>query len=87
MVEFKKSNRKNKKYMVNINNKWIHFGDIRYQHYKDSTPLKLYTHLDHNDPARRKRYRQRHEAIKTREGQPAYKDKNKASYWAYNYLW
>jgi len=73
--------------MVKVNNKWVHFGDSRYQHYKDSTPLKAFKHLDHNDEERRRRYRQRHRAIKTKDGTPAYKDKNKASFWAYNYLW
>ena len=26
----------------------IHFGDRRYQQYKDRTPLKLYKHKNHN---------------------------------------
>ena len=43
MLEFKKSNRKNKKYMVYYNGKWIHFGSIINQQYRDSTPLKLYS--------------------------------------------
>ena len=41
------STRKNKKYMVKYNDKWIHFGDKRHEHYRDSTPLKLYSYLDH----------------------------------------
>lgn len=35
------------------------FGQLGYQHYKDSTPLKLYSNLDHSDTVRRKKFRQR----------------------------
>ncbi len=61
----KKSTRKDKKYMadVKIGNKQyknIHFGDTRYEHYKDSTPLKLYSHLDHNNLGRKKLFHDRH---------------------------
>ena len=39
---------------------WVHFGDIRYQQYKDRTPLRLYSDLDHGDQERRKKYLMRH---------------------------
>lgn len=78
MYEIRKSTRQFKKYMVKVGNKWIHFGDTRYQQYKDSTPLKLYTHLNHNDKERRKRYYQRHGHTK---------NKNSAKYWSNKYLW
>ena len=42
-MEIKQSTRKNKKYMVKVNDKWIHFGDVRYAQFRDSTPLKLYS--------------------------------------------
>jgi hypothetical protein len=29
------SDRKNKKYMIKVGPMWVHFGDRRYQHYKD----------------------------------------------------
>lgn len=56
----------NKKYKVELYEngnkiKTIQFGDVRYQHYRDITPLKLYTHLNHNDKERRHRYKIRHE--------------------------
>jgi hypothetical protein len=38
----------------------VHFGDNRYQQYRDSTSLKLYKHLDHNDEKRKKAYYDRH---------------------------
>ena len=42
------------------NGKIIHFGSIGYQQYKDRTPLKLYSSLDHLDEDRRRRYYLRH---------------------------
>lgn len=43
------SNRKNKKWQVNVNGKVIHFGDTRYEDY-----------TIHKDPERRKQYIIRH---------------------------
>jgi len=57
------SNKKYKVILFDKNNKkikTIQFGDKRYKHYKDITPLKLYTHLNHNDKERRKLYYKRH---------------------------
>lgn len=56
----------NKKYKVVIlfkdgRKKTIQFGDKRYEQYKDSTPLKLYTRLNHGDKERRRLYKCRHE--------------------------
>jgi len=51
MIEayLKKSNRKNKKYMIKIENKTIHFGDNRYDDY-----------TSHKDEDRKNRYINRH---------------------------
>ena len=38
----------------------VKFGSKRYQHYKDRTPLKLYSHLDHNDKERLRLFYARH---------------------------
>lgn len=80
---------KNKKYSVyvlqNGKPRIIHFGARRYEHYKDK--IGRYSSLDHLDNKRRHNYRKRHEAIKLKNGKPAYKDKNQPAYWAYNYLW
>lgn len=86
-MEFKKSTRKNKKYMVYYNNKWIHFGDLNYQHYKDRTPLKLYSYLDHNDKNRRQDYLNRSMNIKDKNGNLTYNNKNSPNYYAIKYLW
>lgn len=50
----------NKKYKVIVNGKVIQFGDKSYQQFRDSTPLKLYSHLNHNDMQRRKAFHARH---------------------------
>lgn len=59
----RRSTHKHKKYMAQYRGEgpWIHFGDTRYEQYRDATPLRLYAHLDHGDPVRRARYKQRHE--------------------------
>jgi len=74
----RKSTRQFKKYMVKVGKRWIHFGDNRYQQYRDSTPLKLYSYLDHKDKERKKSYYQRHGYTR---------DKNTAKYWSNKYLW
>ena len=64
----KKSTRVHKKYMAVFSDgrrPTVHFGDNRYQQYRDSTPLKLYTRLNHNDEKRRKAYYDRHGAAAT----------------------
>lgn len=65
----------------------MHFGDTRYQHFKDSTGLKLWSKLDHGDAARRRAYRARHRGILDGSGQPAYKSRENAAYYAYHFLW
>jgi len=76
------------KYKVILpNGKTIQFGDKRYQHYKDQTPLKLYSYLDHNDLERRRRYRARHSKIILKDGTPAYKKKYTPAWFSYYYLW
>ena len=61
----RRSTRKHKKYMANVvyngqSHKNLHFGDIRYGQYKDSTTLKLFSHMDHNDPKKKLLYLSRH---------------------------
>ena len=87
MLEFKKSTHKGKKYMVYYNGKWIHFGSIINQQYRDSTPLKLYSYLDHNDEKRRQNYLARAKGIRDKKGNLTYKDKKSSNYWAYHFLW
>ena len=58
----KKSTRIHKKYMAIFSDERasVHFGDNRYQQFRDTTPLKLYSRLDHNDEKRKKAYYDRH---------------------------
>lgn len=91
MVDFKVSTRKNKKYMVKVGNKWVHFGAIvngkPMGQFKDITGLGVYSKYDHGDKKRRDAYRARHKAIKLKDGTPAYKNKKSGSYWSWKYLW
>ena len=88
MPKFEKSTRPNKKYsVITPAGKKIHFGEASMEHYKDTTGLGIWSHKDHLDKERRKNYRARHEAIKTKDGKPAYKDKEQPAYYSYNFLW
>jgi len=64
------------KYYVVHGGRTIHFG---YRHMSD--------YSWHNDLERRNRYRARHGKIKTKSGELAYLDKNRASYWSWHLLW
>lgn len=77
------STRKNKKYDIYTkqNDKYkylLSFGQLPYQHWRDSTKLKYYSNLNHGDDMRKKRYFARHGLSN---------DKNSAKYWANKYLW
>lgn len=68
-----------KKYRVILSDdSMIDFGDIRYRHYRDTTPFKLYSYLDHNDKKRRDLYYKRH---------PINYPKYSADWLSKNYLW
>ena len=77
--------RKGKKYSVlKLNDKTkqyeylLSFGDKKFQHYRDTTPLNLYENLNHYDNDRKKRYYQRH-------GKEA--PKYSAKWFAHTFLW
>lgn len=89
-IVFYKSPLKNKKYRVVFKydgESWyVDFGDIRYEHFKDRTPLKLYSYLDHGDPERRRNYLSRSSGIKS-AGKATNNDPMSANYWSNKYLW
>jgi hypothetical protein len=87
MLEFKKSTRKGKKYMVYYNKRWIHFGDNSAQQFRDRTPLRLYSNLDHLDPVRQKSYLARARGIKDKAGNLTYLNKNSPNFYSYHFLW
>ena len=85
LMGFERSHLKYKKYNAILKNKKtgkikkVPFGSSLYQQYKDSTGLNLYSDLDHNDPDRRRKYRQRH--------QKDMKNKFSSGYFSWHYLW
>ena len=70
------SKKKNKKYDVLYDGKWISFGDDRYQDF-----------LEHKDSLRRYNYRRRASKITNKEGEYTYKNKKSPNYWSYHILW
>jgi hypothetical protein len=60
-IKFEKSKVKGKKYTAILpDGKRVNFGALGMAQYQDNTPLKLYSHLDHNDKQRRDLYYKRH---------------------------
>lgn len=80
-----KSDKPNKKLMVNINNRWIYFGDTKYEHYFDRTQMlnKNYNHLD---PKRRLAYLTRSTKIKDGTGLSV-NNPESANYHSVRVLW
>ncbi len=74
------SDRQDKKYVAIKDGTKVHFGHPKYQQWKDSTGLGLYSHLDHNDPKRRANFISRHNCNNIT-------NKNSAQYLACKYLW
>lgn len=85
LLRIEVSNRKHKKYKAILRNtttnrlKTVHFGDSRYQHYKDQTKLKKFSRLNHMDTDRRRKFRLRF--------QKSARKKYSAAYFAMKYLW
>lgn len=83
--DYKKSTRPDKKLMVEVNGKTIHFGARSMQHYKDKTGI--WSSKNHNDAERRKNYLSRAKGIKKKDGSLAWKDPESANYHAVRILW
>ena len=87
-MKFEKSKLKNKKYsVITPKGKKINFGDKRFQQFKDSTGLGLYSDLDHNDKKRKKNYCKRSGNIKDKKGNLTKNDKESPNYYARKFLW
>lgn len=96
IVRIEKAKAKHKKYSAIVRNKItkkerkINFGDNRYENFKDSTSLKLYSNKNHGDKKRRKNYFMRHSGVPTKS-QAVAKEKGKGKYTAkllsHLYLW
>ena len=87
-MKFIKSKSRNKKYtVITPTGKTIHFGDKRYSQFKDTTNLKLYSDLNHNDKKRQKNYCKRTSGIKTKDGLLTKNNKESPNYYSRTYLW
>ena len=85
--EWKKGNYPYKYQVILSNDKKVNFGNVNYQHYKDKTPLKLYSNLNHYDKLRRRNYKRRHEGIITKDNKKAIDIIYSPAWFSYNYLW
>jgi hypothetical protein len=74
------SDRKGKKLMVTVDGKQIHFGDSKYQQFKDKSGL-LPASSNHGDQKRRDLY------LKRATGLGRSTDPSSANYHAINVLW
>lgn len=75
-TDFKKSNKKNKRFYVMYKGKSIHFGsDVGS------------TFIDHHDKVKRRAWIARHSVVKNKEGQNVIRVKTSPSYWSYHVLW
>lgn len=88
---FRLSHAKYKKYDVWVPSldKWVSFGDKRYEHYKTSAviPEELHVYAEHRDPKRREAYRRRAGRIRDKSGRLTVNNKESANYYAYHFLW
>lgn len=82
---YMKSTRKDKKLMTIVNGKKIHFGNPKYQHFRDDT--KIWKKLDHYDQSRRERYLKRAKGIKNKKGEFTSNDPESPNYHAIRILW
>jgi hypothetical protein len=82
---YEKSTRKDKKLMTRVDGKLIHFGNPKYQHFKDKTGI--WRNKNHGDPERRKNYLSRAKGIKLKDGSLAWKNPKSPNYHAVKILW
>ena len=78
----------NKKYTAILSNgKTVHFGDRRYEQYKDQTGRGLWSHKNHLDTKRRADYRKRHKAQTDAQGVPYYQKRFTPAWFSWHFLW
>ena len=83
--DYKKSTRPEKKLMVEVNGKTIHFGDRSMQQFKDRTGI--WKSKDHGDEKRKKSYLARAKGIKDKQGNLTWKDPSSPNYHSVHVLW
>ena len=73
IVRIERARAQNKKYTAIVRDsstgreRRVNFGDSRYQQFRDSTPLRLYSGSDHGDAKRRRAYFMRHSGVATKD--------------------
>ena len=71
--------------------KRVHFGDKRYEHYKDTVPKSkgggLWSRKNHNDKERRQRYRTRHGALRCKDGRRCIAVRYSPAWFSWHFLW
>ena len=85
-IEYQLSEKKNKKLKAYVNEKWVHFGQKGYDHYRDATSL-LPKSQNHLDLKRRELYLKRALKITDKEGNLTKDDKTSSNYHALRILW
>jgi hypothetical protein len=83
---YQRSTAKDKKLMVEVDGKTIHFGQDGYEHFRDRTGL-LPKSLNHGDKARRQSYLARTAKIKRKDGTKTANDPKSANFHARKVLW
>jgi hypothetical protein len=83
---YKKSTRKDKKLMTEVNGKKIHFGAKDMEHYMDRTGL-LSPAYNHYDDDRRDRYLKRAKGIRDKNGNLTWTNPMSANHHALHILW
>lgn len=84
-LHYEISTRRDKKLQVWVHGRWVHFGQIGYQHYFDRTRL-LPVKWNHRDAARRANYLARAGGIRAK-GKLAAHDISSPNYHAMRILW
>lgn len=80
------STAKDKKLMVEVDGKTIHFGQLPYTHFRDRTGL-LPKYLNHGDKERRQSYLARTAKIKRKDGTNTANDPTSPNFHARKVLW
>lgn len=69
----------------------VSFGHRDYEQFKDQVPENLgggrWSHKDHGDPERRRRYRRRHGAQMCKDGRLCVERRYSPAWFSYHFLW
>jgi hypothetical protein len=90
-IQFEKGPGKKKYTAILANGRRVHFGHRDYEQFKDSVPKRLggglWTHKNHGDPERRRRYRKRHAGMVCKDGERCIDKRYSPSWFSYYFLW